>query len=179
VSFSLKRETQSLDVSAFFNMNLIVIVFCLSHLRANSSRNVTIGDKMSSEQQHHEDMVNGFHKQLKQIFDESEQAIYLYLDDNHKVCNKNFASLLGYSSPEEWAKTENPLEENVDKRSQDAVVSAYYDATDKMLGCQIDVKLKTTSGRVSDASVIVVPVAYMNHMFALYFISKKAAKIMG
>jgi hypothetical protein len=128
---------------------------------------------MSSEQSHHENLVNGFHSQLKQIFDESKQAIYLYLDDNHKVCNKNFALLLGYSSPEEWAKIENPLEENVDKNSQDVVVSAYYDATDNMLASQIDVKLKTTSGSVFDASVIVVPVAYQNHIFALYFISKK------
>lgn len=144
-----------------------------NHLRASSSQSITIGDMMSSEQKHHKDLVDGFYKQLKQIFDESEQAIYLYLDDNHKVCNEKFASLLGYSSPEAWAKIENPLEENVDKRSQDAVISAYYDATDKMLGSQIDVKLKTTSRSVFDASVIVVPVAYMNHMFALYFISKK------
>jgi len=122
---------------------------------------------------HHEDLVNGFHNQLKQIFDESPQAIYLYLDDIHKVCNKKFASLLGYSSPEEWARIENPLKENVDKSSQGAVVSAYYNATDNMLGSQIDVKLKTTSGNVFDASTIVVPVAYQNHIFALYFISKK------
>jgi hypothetical protein len=128
---------------------------------------------MSSEQAHHEDLVNGFHSQLKQIFDESEQAIYLYLDDNHKVCNKKFASLLGYGSPEEWGKIKNPLGENVDKSSQDDVASAYFDATEKMVGSQMDVKLKTTSGSIFDASVIVVPVAYMNHMFALYFISKK------
>ena len=122
---------------------------------------------------HHEGLVNGFYNQLKQIFDESPQAIYLYLDDNHKVCNKNFASLLGYTSPEEWAKIENPLEENVDKSSQDAVVSAYFNASEKMIGSQMDVRLRTTTGNVLDASVIVVPVAYMNHMFALYILSKK------
>jgi PAS domain S-box-containing protein len=122
---------------------------------------------------HHEDLVKGFHNQLKQIFEDSPQAIYLYLDDNHKICNKNFASLLGYTSPEEWAKIENPLEENIAKESQDAVVSAYFDATEKMIASQIDVKVKSTSGSVFDASVIVVPVAYMNHMFALYFISEK------
>ena len=128
---------------------------------------------MSSEQKHHEDLVNGFHNQLKQIFDNSPQAIYLYLDDNHKVCNKKFASLLGYASPEEWAKIENPLEENIAKESQDAVVSAYFDASERMIASQMDVKLMTTSGNMFDASVIVVPVAYQNHMFALYFISKK------
>jgi hypothetical protein len=126
-----------------------------------------------SEQSHHEDLVNKFHVQLKQIFDDSPQAIYLYLDDNHKVCNKKFASLLGYGSPEEWAKIENPLEENVAKESQDAVVSAYFDASEKMIASQMNVKMKTTSGSVLEASVIVVPVAYQNHMFALYFISKK------
>ena len=118
-----------------------------------------------SEQSHHEDLVNKFHGQLKQIFDDSPQAIYLYLDDNHKVCNKKFASLLGYGSPEEWAKIENPLEENVAKESQDAVVSAYFDASEKMIASQMDVKMKTTSGSVLEASVIVVPVAYQNHMF--------------
>ena len=126
-----------------------------------------------SEQSHHEDIVNRFHGQLKQIFDDSPQAIYLYLDDNHKVCNKKFASLLGYGSPEEWAEIENPLEENVAKESQDAVVSAYFDASEKMIASQMDVKMKTTSGSILEASVIVVPVAYQNHMFALYFISKK------
>ena len=128
---------------------------------------------MSSEQKHHEELISGFHNQLKQIFDSSEQAIYLYLDDNHKVCNNNFASLLGYASPEDWAKIKNPLDENVDKKSQDAVVSAYFNATEKMIGSSMDVKLKTTSGQIFDVNVIVVPVSYQNHMFALYFISKK------
>ena len=115
---------------------------------------------MSSEQTHHEDLVNGFYNQLKQIFDESPQAIYLYLDDNHKVCNEKFASLLGYNSPEEWAKIKNPLGENVDKNSQDTVASNYFNATEKMIASQMDVKMKTTTGSVFETSAIVVPVVY-------------------
>ena len=134
-------------------------------------KNIAIGENMSSEQEHHEELVNGFYGQLKQIFDLSEQAIYLYLDDNHKVCNKKFASLLGYPSPEAWAKIKNPLEENIAKESQDAVVSAYFNATEKMIASQMDVKVKTTSESILDANVIVVPVAYQKHMFALYFIT--------
>jgi PAS domain-containing protein len=75
-----------------------------------------------SEQKHHEEFVEGLHKQLKEIFDSSKQAIYLYLDDNHKVCNKKFAEMQGFSSPEEWAKVENPLEAGVDKMSQCALL---------------------------------------------------------
>jgi len=127
---------------------------------------------MSSEQKHHEELVNGFYSQLKQIFDSSEQAIYLYLDDNHKVCNKKFASLLGYGSPEEFAIIDNILEVNVDKNSQQILVSAYRDAMEKMIGSKINVKIKKNSGRTVDTSIIMVPVAYQGHLFALHFVSE-------
>ena len=126
-----------------------------------------------SEQEHHEELVEGFHKQLKEIFDGSKQAVYLYLDDNHKVCNKKFAEMLGFSSPEEWAKVENPLDVGVEKTSQATMVSAYRDAMEKMIASKIDVKLKKKSGSSFSASVIMVPVAYQGHMFALHFISEK------
>ena len=127
---------------------------------------------MSSEQKHHEELVNGFYSQLKQIFDSSEQAIYLYLDDNHKICNTRFASLLEYNSPEEFAKVENILETNVDKKSQQTVVSAYRDAMEKKIGSKIDVQIKKNSGGAVDTSIIMVPVAYQGHLFALHFVSE-------
>ena len=127
---------------------------------------------MSSEQKHHEELVNGFYSQLKQIFDSSEQAIYLYLDDIHKVCNKKFASLLGYSSPAEFAKIDNILEANVDKKSQQTLVSAYRAAMEKMVGSTISVKIKKNSGSTVDTTIIMVPVAYRGHLFALHFVSE-------
>ena len=126
-----------------------------------------------SEQKHHEELVEGFQNQLKEIFESSKQAIYLYLDDNHKACNKKFAEMLDFKSPEEWSKVENPLDAGIDKTSQPAMVSAYQDAMEKMIGSKIDVKLKKKSGSTFNASVIMVPVAYQGHMFALHFISEK------
>jgi PAS domain-containing protein len=128
---------------------------------------------MNTTEEHHEELVKGLHDQLKQIFDSSKQAIYLYLDDTHKVCNKKFADMQGYNSPEEWAKVENPLEVGVDKTSQDAIVSAYQDAMEKLIASKIDVRLRKKAGGTFDASVIMVPVAYQEHMFALHFISEK------
>ena len=46
---------------------------------------------------------------MKPVLEKSEQAIYLYLHDNHKVRNKKFADLIGYKSPKEWADAEAPL----------------------------------------------------------------------
>ena len=129
--------------------------------------------KMNTPEEHHEELVKGLHDQLKQIFDSSEQAIYLYLDDNHKVCNKKFAEMQGFSSSEEWAKVENPLEVGVDKISQEAVASAYRNAMEKLVASKIDVKLMKKAGGTFDASIIMVPVSYQGHLFALHFISKK------
>jgi carbohydrate-binding DOMON domain-containing protein len=128
---------------------------------------------MSYEQKHHEELVNGFYSQLKQIFVSSEQAIYLYMDDSHKVCNKKLATLLGYASPEEWAKVDNMLEMNVDKSSQQTVVAAYQNTMDKLVGSKIEVKMKTNLGYVVNVSIIMVPMAYQGHLFALHFISEK------
>ncbi len=129
--------------------------------------------KTNTPEEHHQELVKGFHDQLKEIFDSSEQAIYLYLDDTHKVCNKKFAEMQGFSSPEEWAKVENPLEAGVDKMSQDTVVSAYRNAMEKLVASKIDVKLKKKTGGTFDASIIMVPVVYQGHLFALHFITKK------
>ena len=71
------------------------------------------------EHQHHDELVHGAVEQFRTIFDGSEQAIYLYLDDIHKACNDRFAKLLGYSSPDEWAAVDDSfLDRFVDPRSQ-------------------------------------------------------------
>lgn len=110
--------------------------------------------------------------QMKPILDSSEQAIYIYLDDVHKVCNKKFASLLGYSSPDEWAHLEDSvLDVCVDKRSQKTLVETYNKAMEKMTGSTIPVTWKKKSGGTVDTTVILVPIAYDGILFALHFIS--------
>lgn len=59
----------------------------------------------------------------------------------------------GFSSPEEWAKVDNPLEVGVEKSSQEAIVSAYKNAMEKLIAPKINVKLKKKTGCTFDASV--------------------------
>ena len=51
------------------------------------------------EQKHHEELVKGISEQMKPVLEKSDQAIYIYLDDNHKVCNKKFSDMI---SQENW-----------------------------------------------------------------------------
>ncbi|HME55900.1 MAG TPA: hypothetical protein VKM55_27100 [Candidatus Lokiarchaeia archaeon] len=118
--------------------------------------------------------LQGLYNQLKPVIDFSEQAIYLYLDDVHKICNANFASLLGYESPEEWANIETSFPDTfADEGSQNVLVSTYQDAMQKSIGSTVDIAWKNKSGDVVNTSVILVPISYQGKVFALHFISAK------
>ena len=124
------------------------------------------------EQQHHEELVKGITEQMKPVLEKSEQAIYIYLDDNHKVCNTKFADLLGYKSPKEWAETDAPLADVIEE-DQPAVIKAYENATEKMLASSIEVRVKNIkTGKVVKTKMIIAPVGHAGHVFTAHFFSK-------
>ncbi|MFZ0532522.1 MAG: hypothetical protein WAM09_05030 [Anaerolineales bacterium] len=126
---------------------------------------------MINEQSRHEELIAGISKQMKSILDSSQQAIYIYLDDIHKVCNGKYSSLLGYRSPEEWAKVEDPVEATVDRSSQETLVKAYNQTMEKFIPSNIKVTWKKKSGGTVVTSVVMVPIAFDDHFFALHFVS--------
>jgi carbohydrate-binding DOMON domain-containing protein len=126
---------------------------------------------MTSEQERHAALISGISNQMKSILDSSQQAIYIYLDDIHKVCNAKFANLMGYRSPEEWANVEDSFPAFVDPSSQEVLVNAYQKAMEKMVPSTIQVAWKKKNGGTVKTSVVMVPIAYDDHLFALHFIS--------
>jgi hypothetical protein len=127
---------------------------------------------MIKEQQIHMELIAGISQQMKSVLESSRQAVYIYLDDIHKACNQKFATMLGYRSPEEWASvTDNFPSAFVEKNSQQTLVTAYQDAMEKMIAADIKVTWKKKSGGSVATSVIMVPVEYEGHLFALHFIS--------
>ena len=91
----------------------------------------------------HEELIKGVYEQLKEIFEGSKQAIYIYYDDNYKICNQRFASLLGYKSIEEWSAVNEPFPQAfVKDESQEVLVSAYRNAMEDKIGSDIEVSWK-------------------------------------
>ncbi len=124
------------------------------------------------EQQHHEELVKGITEQMKGVLGKSEQAIYIYLDDNHKVCNKKFADLIGYKSPKEWADAEAPLSDVVEE-DQPGVIKAYMNASEKMVASAIEARVKNIkTGKTVKTKMIVAPVGHAGHVFTAHFFSK-------
>lgn len=123
---------------------------------------------------HHEEIIDGVADQLKDVFEGSEQGIYIYLDDIHKCCNENFAKMLGYGSAKEWMAVKKPFTESfVDKKSQSDLVHAYGSAMEKVIASSIEVNWLAKSGKTLSTSVILVPIEFKGHLMALHFVEEK------
>jgi hypothetical protein len=108
---------------------------------------------------------------MKQILDKSEQPIFIYLDDNHKACNDKLASMLGVKSAQEWAKTPGFLDIYVAEKSREALASAYWKAVEKMSASTIQLTLMKKDGKTMDSTMILVPILFEGHMFAVHFLT--------
>jgi len=126
------------------------------------------------EHEHHESLITSLTEDYSDVFANSEQGIYIYLDDIHKVCNKKFAALLGYESEEEWAKIDSSFPDAfVDDQSQETIISAFMDAMEKNIGSANSITWKRKDGSTIDTEVILVPIVHQNHLLALHFVSNK------
>jgi PAS domain-containing protein len=127
---------------------------------------------MHDHETHHKDLIQQGVDQLKDIFENSDQGIYLYFDDTHKACNQKFSDLLGYSSPEEWAGVDESFPQAfVAESSQQTLVDAYSEAMEKKIASQIQVTWKKKASGEVKTTVIIVPLAIDDHLLALHFIS--------
>lgn len=123
---------------------------------------------------HHDNLMQSVAKEYGDILENSNRGVYIYLDDTHKVCNKKFATLLGYESADEWAKIDTSFPDAfVADESQEALVSAFQDAMEHMVGSTNSIVWKKKDGTTVNSEVILVPIAHDNHLFALHFVSNK------
>ena len=121
-------------------------------------------------EQDHAQLVKGIAEQFKAVLEESPQAVYFYLDDSHKVCNKVFSDLLGYASPQEWADMEAPLADVVEA-DRAAVVRAYKAAVGKFKTATMSVSFhNTATHRTLKRQMTVVPVPFKGNIFSAHFI---------
>lgn len=129
------------------------------------------------DEQHHDKLMQSVAKEYQDIFATSEQGVYIYLDDSHKVCNAKFATLLGYQSEDEWAKIDQSFPDAfVAKESQVNLISSFQDAMEKNVGSTNKIIWKKKDGTTVSTTVILAPIMHAGHLFALHFVSKTVNK---
>ncbi|HKZ88075.1 MAG TPA: hypothetical protein VJ066_02815 [Candidatus Bathyarchaeia archaeon] len=127
--------------------------------------------KMQTPEAHHEELVKGLYEQMKPILDESEQPIFIYLDDNHKTCNAKLASMLGHKSPQEWGEKPGFLEVYVAEKSRETLSSAYWNAKEKMAASTIQLTWMKKDKTTIDSTMILVPMFFQGHHFSVHFVT--------
>lgn len=119
----------------------------------------------------HRDVIQGLTDQLATLYGTSTQAMYMYLDDQHKSCNRGFAELLGYRSPQEWqAVTTSFPTAFVDEGSHADLIAAFQQAIQEGAASAIPVTWKCKNGDTVDTDVILVPMERDGHRVALHFV---------
>ncbi|HUR62368.1 MAG TPA: PAS domain-containing protein [Candidatus Thermoplasmatota archaeon] len=122
-----------------------------------------------------DNVLQSINAQLGNLFKTSGQAMYAYVDDRRKVCNRRMADLLGYASPEAWAAVTTSFPEAfVQPDSQETLVEAYQDAIQHGVGCAIPITWKRKDGKEVDTDVVLVPLDFGGQRVALHFIEPVA-----
>lgn len=119
---------------------------------------------------HHEHLIKEIAEQFVPVLSKSPQAIYIYLDDEHKICNQKFANLLGYKSIQEWVDNEYAVDD-VAKEDQEKVIKAYMEASQKFIASSFSISIVKKDGKKIQVEVIMAPVSYKNEIFVIHFIS--------
>lgn len=120
----------------------------------------------------HDELLASVANEYADILDRSEQGIYIYLDDVYKVCNKNFSTLLGYKSEQEWSEINTSFPQAfVADESQETLVLAFQNAMENMVASTNTIVWKKKDGTTVSTNVILVPVIHKGHLFALHFVS--------
>lgn len=122
--------------------------------------------------EHHEHLMAEVEDMLEPVLSGSPQAVYVYLDDSHKICNQKFADMLGYPSIDEWIANETPVDD-VLEADQNEVIEAYAAASDNFEASSLSVTLKTRDEKELKVNLVMVPFTYKDEVFVLHFISRK------
>jgi PAS domain S-box-containing protein len=119
----------------------------------------------------HEVATKELAEHLQPLFDASPDGVYVWLDEEHWICNRRLAELFGYDSPDELNDTPNFLQRMVHGDDQqhfswnywNRVQALAFPATFRFHGTRKD-------GSVFQAETDMIPFTYGGHTFAYHFV---------
>lgn len=116
-------------------------------------------------------VISDLYKQLRKVLNTAEQPILIYLDDKHKVCNRQFADMLGYESPQELSGKSGFLELLVDdEASRNSFMEAYWLAINNMNAVGLEVTWRRKDNTRLRTSTVLVPMEYKGHILLVQFV---------
>ena len=118
----------------------------------------------------HLDLIGEITEQFRPVLDNSPDGVYLWLDEENKVCNEKLARMFGYTV-DEWRSTQPFLDTFVDAGDRETyagnyqtrVASLAYPVTFRFRGQRKD-------GSTFAAETDMIPVSWRGHAVAYHFV---------
>jgi PAS domain S-box-containing protein len=119
----------------------------------------------------HEVATKELAEHLRPLFDTSPDGVYVWLDEEHWVCNQRFADLLGYDSPDELNDTPSFLQRMVHEDDQQHFSWNYWNRV-QALAFPTTFRFRGTrkDGSTFQAETDMIPFTYGGHTFAYHFV---------
>ena len=119
----------------------------------------------------HDEATRQLASHLEPIFGASPDGVYVWLDEQHWVCNENFARIFGYGSADELTDTAYLLQRLVHEDDQanfswnywNRVRALAFPASFRFRGVRKD-------GTEFQAETDMIPLAFGGHTFAYHFV---------
>ena len=119
----------------------------------------------------HEVATKELAEHLRPIFESSPDGVYVWLDEEHWICNQRFADLLGYDSPDELNDTPSLLQRWVHEDDQDHVSWSYWNRVQTMsFPTTIRFRGRRKDGSEALFETDMIPITYGGHTFAYHFV---------
>lgn len=118
----------------------------------------------------HQQVLNDLQKQLTPIFLHSPDGVYLYLDDNHKVCNGKMAEMFGMTV-EEWSRTPDFLQDFVAPQDREVFAANYQRHVSALTGpVTFRFNAVRKNGETFTAETEMIPITWNGYPVAYHFV---------
>ncbi len=108
---------------------------------------------------------------LRPVFEASPDGVYVWLDEEHWICNERFAAIFGYDGPEELNNTPHLLQRLVHEDDQQILSWNYWN---RVQPHAFPVTFRFTGVKKDGSTCLVetdmVPLTFGGHTFAYHFV---------
>jgi PAS domain S-box-containing protein len=119
----------------------------------------------------HEVATKELAEHLQPLFEASPDGMYVWLDEEHWVCNGRLAELFGYDSPDELNDHPNFLRRMVHEEDQEHFSWNYWNRVQaRAFPTTFRFRAKRKDGSAFQAETDMIPLTYGGHTFAYHFV---------
>ncbi|WP_077488845.1 PAS domain-containing protein [Sinomonas mesophila] len=118
----------------------------------------------------HETALAELARHLKPVFEQSPDGVYLWLDEKHKVCNEQLATMFGYDVGE-WQAVDDFAATFIAEESRSLYVWHYqHEVAELRYPVSFRFRGKRKDGSTFDAETDMIPLTYAGHVVAYHFV---------